>query len=339
MFRQTAARLAMATAGLVVSGAVLAGGHSGACGKVTIAEMSWASAAFLAHIDGIILKEGYGCDVEMVPGDTVPTTTSMAEKGMPDIAPELWANSARVVIDQAVNENRLVKLNPKPITGAGDGWFISGAIAKAHPELKTVDDVLARPDLFPHPEAPSKGAFHTCPAGWGCEIVNTNLFRAFDMEAKGWMPVLPGSGAGLDGSIARAGERDGAWFGYYWAPTTLIGKYGFQPVDWDRSYDAKNWDECIALPEDQCDDPKESSWTVSEVVSLATIDFASKAPVAAEYVQKRAFDLTLLGKYLTYMDANQAAGEDGAIEFLLQEEAIWQQWVTPDAAQKIKAAL
>jgi len=24
---------------------------------------------------------------------------------------------------------------------------------------------------------------------------------------------------------------------------------------------------------------------------------------------------------------------------LLQEEAIWQQWVTPDAAQKIKAAL
>ena len=68
-----------------------AGGHSD-CGKVTIAEMTWQSAAVLAHLDAKILSSGYGCDVELVPGDTMPTGTSMIEKGEPDIAPELWTN-------------------------------------------------------------------------------------------------------------------------------------------------------------------------------------------------------------------------------------------------------
>ena len=42
-------------------------------------------------------------------------------------------------------------LNGAPITGAGEGWMIS---TKAMQEngLKTLDDVLARPDLFPHPK-------------------------------------------------------------------------------------------------------------------------------------------------------------------------------------------
>src|SRR3546814_17436974 len=56
------------------------------CGRVTIANMNWQSAEVIANIDKIILEEGYGCDAELVIGDTVPTLTSMTEKGEPDIA-------------------------------------------------------------------------------------------------------------------------------------------------------------------------------------------------------------------------------------------------------------
>ena len=31
--------------------------------------MNWQSAEVLAHIDQIILNEGYGCNAELVPGD------------------------------------------------------------------------------------------------------------------------------------------------------------------------------------------------------------------------------------------------------------------------------
>ena len=60
-----------------------------ACGNLTIANMNWASANFMAEVDKIILEKGYGCTVELVPGSTMPTFTSMQEKGEPDIAPEL----------------------------------------------------------------------------------------------------------------------------------------------------------------------------------------------------------------------------------------------------------
>ena len=154
-----------------------------ACGKVTIADMNWASASLMANVDKIILEEGYGCEVELVAGSTMPTFTSMNEKGAPDVAPELWANAVAIPLNKAVGENRLMVANKAPISGLGEGWFVSPYTAKKH-NLKTVDDVLARPDLFPYAEDKSKGAFVGCPAGWGCQLVNQNLFRAYEMEKK-----------------------------------------------------------------------------------------------------------------------------------------------------------
>ncbi|MCG5480717.1 MAG: hypothetical protein KK478_16940 [Ensifer alkalisoli] len=54
------------------------------CGEVTIASMNWQSAEVLASLDKFILTEGYGCDVSIIQGDTVPTITSMTEKGRQD---------------------------------------------------------------------------------------------------------------------------------------------------------------------------------------------------------------------------------------------------------------
>ena len=67
----------------------------------------------------------------------------------------------------------------------GEGWFVPPYTMEKH-GIKTVQDLLKRPDLFPHPEDKSKGAFVGCPAGWGCQLINNQLFKAFEMEAKGW---------------------------------------------------------------------------------------------------------------------------------------------------------
>ena len=36
------------------------------CGRVTIADMNWASAELAAYVDKFILEKGYGCKVELV---------------------------------------------------------------------------------------------------------------------------------------------------------------------------------------------------------------------------------------------------------------------------------
>jgi len=210
-----------------------------------------------------------------------------------------------------------------------------------HPELKTVQDILKRPDLFPHPEDPSKGGFHTCPSGWGCQLANANLFRAFEMEKKGWRLVDPGSAAGLDASIAKASDRKENWFGYYWSPTSIVGKYSLNMMDFGIPFAGKdNWDNCIVKSEQDCSDPKPSAWTKSEVNTVISDDFKKRAgSEVSDYFGKRIFPGPIMNATLSFMADQQATGEDAAIEFLTKHENIWTNWVSSDAAKKIKAGL
>lgn len=311
------------------------------CGKVVIANMNWQSAELMANVDKFILETGYGCEVEMVPGATETTFASMDEKGQPDVAPELWTNAVATALGTAVSEGRLHRANPAPITGLGEGWWIPPATAKKYPELKTVVDVLERPDLFPDAEDPSKGAFIGCPAGWGCQLVNNNLFRGFDMEAKGWKLVDPGSAAGLDASMTKAVERGENWFGYYWTPTTLIGKHQMVKLEFGVPFVGdEHWNNCIALAEQECANPKPSAWTKSEVQTVVTDEFTATAGKdVMKFLKNRTYPGEVLNAMLVYMTDEQAGGEDAAAEFLASYTDVWKSWVPKKVAKKVKAAL
>lgn len=333
--------LALAALGFVAASAFSAPAASAAdCGHVSIAEMNWASAELLANIDKIILENGYGCDVEKVPGATETTFASMNEKGEPDIAPELWVNAFRVPLDKALKEGRLHALNPSPITGLGEGWWVSESFAKAHPEIDTVEKMLKHPDLVPDAEDPSKGAFMGCPAGWGCQLNNANLFRAFKMEDKGWKLVDPGSAAGLDAAIAKAYNRKEPWFGYYWTPTAVVGKYHLHFLPFETKWAGKdNWDNCITKAEQDCADPKPTSWTKSAVDTVVTDKFFKAGGPAIGYLKQRVFPGDAMNAMLVYMADKQATGEDAAYYFLSNHEDIWTKWVPDEVAKKVKAAL
>ena len=83
---------------------------SAKCGDVTMAEMNWASAELMANIDKVILEKGYGCNVELVAGATMPSFTSMNEKGQPDVAAELWINAVRNPLNKAMAEEDSIPL-------------------------------------------------------------------------------------------------------------------------------------------------------------------------------------------------------------------------------------
>ena len=313
------------------------------CGKLVIAEQNWASAELMANVDKIILEEGYGCEVELVPGATMPTFTSMNDKGSPDMNPEQWANAVYTPLKKAVSEKRLIIANGAPITGLGEGWWLNPAALKKHPKLKgmTAVEILEHPEWFPDKEDPSKGAFMGCPAGWGCQLANANLFRAFEMEKKGWKLIDPGSAAGLDGSIAKAADSGEPWFGYYWNPTSMVGKYKLQQVDFGVPFAGRdNWDNCVTLAEQDCANPKPTAWTKSEVNSIVTANFAKTGgKEALSYVEKRVFPGEVMNGMLVYMADNQAKGSDAAVEFLIKHEDVWTKWVSSSAAKKIKKSL
>ncbi|MDD2882611.1 MAG: ABC transporter substrate-binding protein [Rhodoferax sp.] len=308
-----------------------------ACGKVTVANMNWQSAEVLAHIDKIILSKGYGCDVELVPGDTMPTLTAMMEKGKPDVAPEAWINAVREPLDAAVKAGRLHYAAEALTDGGIEGWWIPKYLAEAHPEIKTIDDALKQPKLFPAPEVKDKGGIYNCPAGWNCQLTTGAAFKAWDAAKKGFVLVNTGSAAGLDGSIAKAYERKQGWLGYYWAPTSILGKYEMVKLDAGVPLDKKGFEGCNTKVD--CEKPVKSDWPKAVVFTVITDSFKKAGGPAVGYLETRSWRNDTVNQLLAWMTDNQATGEDGAKYFLKSHPEIWTTWVAPDVAEKIKAGL
>ena len=312
--------------------------HAAECGNVTVASMNWQSAEVLSALDKIILTEGYGCDVEVTVGDTVPTITSMVEKGQPDVAPEAWIGLLPDVVKRGLDEGKVVTAAQSLPDGGQQGWWIPKYIADAHPDIKTIGDALKHPELFPDPEDSSKGAIFNGPQGWGGTVVTAQFYKAFEAEKAGFNLVDTGSAAGLDGSIAKAYERQQGWIGYYWSPTALLGKYEMVMLDPGVPRDEAEWKRCNTVAD--CPDPKPNNWTPDEVVTMVAKPFSERVgPEVMDYFNKRSWSNDTVNKLMAWMTDNQASGEEGAKQFLKENEDIWTKWVSPEAAEKIKASL
>lgn len=312
-------------------------GFAQECGSVVIASMNWQSAEVLASVDQIILENGFGCNAEIIVGDTVPTLTSMIEKGQPDVAPEGWIDLLPDVVNGGINDGKIVSTGAALSDGAVQGWFVPQYLVDANPEIKTIEDALARPDLFPAPEDASKGALYNGPQGWGGTVVTAQLFKAFDAAGKGFNLIDTGSAAGLDGSMAKAYERKEGWLGYYWAPTSILGKYEMVKLDHGVALDADEWKRCTTVAE--CTDPKPNDWPRDSVETLVTTQFAERAGPAMDYFKARNWSNQTVNKLLAWMTDNQATGEEGARYFLQNNEDLWTKWVSPEVAEKVKAGL
>ncbi len=308
-----------------------------ACGKVTIADMNWNSASLIANIDRFILQHGYGCDAELVPGDTMPTGTSMMEKGEPDIAPELWSNAMKDALDKGVAEKRLRIAGKSLSDGGEEGFWVPQYLVDKDPSLATIEGVIANAKLFTHPEDPDRSAFVGCPAGWNCQISGGNNFKALKLDEAGFELIDPGSSAGLSGSIARAYEREEAWFGYYWAPTAILGKYKMVKVDFGTGVDVDHYLNCTSKAD--CENPKATMWPPSPVHTVTTESFAAKAPQAYDYLTRRAFKNDQMNQLLAWMEENQADGDIAMEHFLRNYEGTWAPWVPAMIADKVKQAL
>jgi len=304
------------------------------CGRVTIAEMSWNSAAMLANMQQVILNEGYGCKAELVPGDTVPTITSMTEKGEPDLAPEIWPNAHKEVIAKAVDQGLVIVATKTLEDGGQEGWFVPSYMVEEHPELAAIEGIRAHPELFPDNEEPGKGRFYSCPAGWQCQIVNENLMKAYGL-ADTFTAFDPGSGPGLAGAIAKAYERREPVFAYYYGPTAVLGKYDMVMVG-GMTHDPETWD-CVTSMD--CEDPKPNAYPPSDVLTLATVSFKERAPDAFAFVSSVSVPNRVINEVLAWQEDSQATAEGAALHFLETYPEVWTPWVPTEVAEKVKAAL
>jgi glycine betaine/proline transport system substrate-binding protein len=297
------------------------------CGEVSVAEMNWASAQVITAVSKFLLEQGYGCKVKIVPSATVPAVTSMAENNEPDIVPEVWVNSAPLY-PKLVEQGKVKTLTHVLSDGGEEGWWIPNYLAETHPELKTIDGVLKNPELVGK-------RFHNCPDGWGCRLANDNLKVAYELEKNDIEVFNHGSGETLATSIGAAYSEKKPWFGYYWGPTAILGRYPMTKVDMGPYKEEVH--ACNAKKE--CANPGKSAFPSAPVVTAVTTTFAEKHPEIVELMKNVSFTNDRMNKLLAWKEENKASAEEAAVHFLTTSQDVWSGWINEDAKKKLAGLL
>ncbi|MEQ8589358.1 MAG: ABC transporter substrate-binding protein [Thalassobaculaceae bacterium] len=298
------------------------------CGEVSITEMNWASASVVTNVSKFIMEQGYGCEVTVVPSDTVPAVTSVAENGEPDIVTELWLNSTGDAYARLESQGKIERVAKVLTPGGVEGWWIPTYLAEQHPELKTIEGIMANPALV-------GSRFNNCPSGWGCRIVNDNLIQALDLEASGIDVFDHGSGETLSTSMAAAYENQEPWFGYYWGPTVPLGKYEMTRVDLGEYKEAVH----AANQNADTSDPGVSDFPAAPVLTSVTADFKEREPAIAELMGNVSFETDTMSAVLAWKDENNASAEEAAVYYLTTYKDEWASWLNAEARENLASVL
>lgn len=304
---------------------------------VMFAGLDYDSAQFHNAVAKFIVKHGYGCAVDELPGAVIPLLNGLA-RGDVDVDMEVWKDQVTEAWNKAEASGAVVDLGVN-FPDAIQGWFVPRFVVEGEsapaPDLKSVTDLVKHKDLFADPEEPGKGRFYNCILGWNCEIVNTRKLAAYGLT-DAFTNFHPGSGAALDAAIQSAVLRDKPIFFYYWGPTWLLGKINDKIVQLaEPPYDPEVWK---ALGSEE----KPAAATAYPTVSVhigANAKFVEAAPKLAAFLKKYETTGAIVSAMLAYMADRNANADQAAIHFLKTSPDVWTNWVPADVAKRVTTAL
>lgn len=314
--------------GLICATGLLAGAASaqaaGWCesGKpVKFAGLNWESGMLLTDLLQFVLKNGYGCETDSLPGNSITMEQALGNNDIQIFAEE-WIGRSDAW-NKAAAAGKVVGVGA-PIIGATEGWYVPryviagdakrGIEAKA-PQLKAIADLGQYAELFRDPEEPGKGRFYNCPAGWTCELDNSEMLKSYGLEEK-FTNFRPGTGPALDAAVLSSYRRGEPILFYYWSPTPLMGQADLVKLEEKPGVDK----------------------SVTIQVGLSKT-FHDEAPELVAVLNKVNLPIDLLNQNLAKMAKEKMDSADLAKVFLKEHPEVWRAWVSEDAAKKIEAAL
>ncbi len=301
---------------------------------IVFGDLQWDSALVNNRIAAFIITHGYGYDdLEFIPGDTITIHQGLC-RGDVHINMEVWVENQQEPFDAALAAGEIVDLG----NNFGDNWqgwlvpryMIEGdpdrGIEPMAPDLRSVFDMCDYWELFKDPEEPSKGRFVNSIPGWMCTELNSEKLVTYGLDGC-YTDFITGSDAALAGSMAAAYERGEPWFGYYWAPTWVLGKYDMFPLE-EPPYDQEVWETTRG-----CAYPSNN---VNVALNSA---FAARNPELVEFLTNYNTLTAQHNDVLAYMEEHNATPEEAALYYLREFEDWWTAWVPGDVANAVKAAL
>ena len=312
---------------LIVAGMIASTAHAEECGEVSLMNADWGSAQIVTAVSKFLMEEGYGCEVTKVPLSTNPALVSVSETGEPDILTEIWTNGAPAY-EGLLESGAIIQVTEVLSDGGVEGFFVPNYLLEKHPELATIEGIAANPELVGN-------RFHNCPEGWTCLNVSTNLLKAGGLIDAGIENFVHGSGETLAASIAAAHENKEPWFGFYWAPTSVLGKYPMTLVEMAPHDPEKHTCNITA----DCATPSMSAFPRSVVVTVLSKEFMAKNSEISNLMTNLSFTNSQMGETLAWVEDNNASYDEGAVYFLTTYKDVWGSWLNEAARENLSSLL
>ena len=306
---------------------------------IVFGDLDWDSSRFHVAVAGHVIRVGYGCAVDAIPGSTIPLITALG-RGDVDVLMEIWTANVPEAWSRAEARGavRTVGVN---VPDATQAWYVprylvegdpDRGIEAAAPDLRHVRDLPRHKELFRDPEEPDRGRFHGCIAGWACDEINEAKLAAYGLDEH-YTYFRPGTAAALDAAIASAHERGKPVLAYYWSPSWLLGVYDLLPLE-EPPHDPATWDRLVETRTGA------SAYPTTSIEVAVNTGFAKTAPELAAMLGRYRTSSALVGEGLAHVKTHEGATmQDAALAFLRTHPDVWTTWVPDDVRDRIRASL
>jgi glycine betaine/proline transport system substrate-binding protein len=260
------------------------------------------------------------------------------ERGEVDLNLEMWQQNFVVWYSEQIEKGNIVNLG-MTYEDSSQFFIIPKWVAETY-DIKAVFDMKDHWQLFRDPEDPSKGIVYNGIVGWEATQINEVKLEAYGLT-KYYNLVAAGSKDVLEAVLARAQQNHKPVFGYFWAPTPLIGAYDWHVLE-EPSYTDECWEKVLAAVEDKSPGPLDRACAYESlpVDKVAHKGLLKKAPDVVEMLERMTAGLEPLNDTLGWAETNGVQDwEKAAIYYLQNYEDRWKTWVTPKAYERIKKAL
>ena len=294
---------------------------------IVFSDLNWTSAQVQNRIAQYIVEHGYGYPTDQILGATLPNFQGL-QKGDIHVALEIWLPNQSIGWEKAIEIGDVVSVGTSLVGDWQSTFVVPKYLADAHPDLKTPQD-LKKPEfqeLFASDDSRGKARHVACVIGWSCELVNTAQITAYGLDD--YLHVInPGSQEAMFAELYGAFEKETPWLGYMWGTGDPALKLDLVRLE-EPPYTQECWDT-----------DKACAFAESLVLVAVHKSLLPRAPEVIGMLQNWEFTIDIYKSIFQWMDANPGSEASEAAVWFLNNNKVWESWVTPEAAAAVNAAL